>query len=77
MKSKRIIVTMPEQDKLWLENYSRLRRIPVAEAVRRGIERLRREEAPDTYRSLLESTSGLWRQGDGLEYQQRLRDEWS
>jgi hypothetical protein len=77
MKSKRIIVTIPEQDRLWLENYSRVRSIPVAEAVRRGIERLRREETPESYRSLLQSTSGLWKQGDGLEYQQRLREEWS
>jgi hypothetical protein len=77
MKSKRITVTIPEQDKLWLETYSRVRSISVAEAVRRGIDRLRKEESPETYRSLLENTRGLWKQGDGLEYQKRLREEWS
>jgi hypothetical protein len=30
----------------------------------------------DTYDELLLQTRGLWKQGDGLRYQERLRDEW-
>ena len=26
---------------------------------------------------LLQKTSGIWRSGDGLEYQRRLRNDWS
>jgi hypothetical protein len=30
----------------------------------------------DKYDELLLQTRGLWKQGDGLRYQERLRDEW-
>jgi hypothetical protein len=33
-------------------------------------------EANAAQRALLESTRGLWRQGDGLAWQRALRDEW-
>jgi hypothetical protein len=32
---------------------------------------------PETYEDLLLQTSGLWKQEDGLRYQERLRDEWN
>jgi hypothetical protein len=32
---------------------------------------------PETYEALLLKTSGLWKQEDGLRYQERLRDEWN
>jgi hypothetical protein len=31
----------------------------------------------DTYDELLMKTSGLWKQGDGLHYQEKIRDEWN
>ena len=31
----------------------------------------------DTYDELLLKTSGLWKQGDGLRYQEKIRDEWN
>ena len=30
----------------------------------------------DTYDELLAKTSGLWKQSDGLRYQEKMRDEW-
>ncbi|MGB5770558.1 MAG: hypothetical protein WBM32_11925 [Crocosphaera sp.] len=27
--------------------------------------------------TLLDNTKGIWRKGDGLEYQQKMREEWS
>lgn len=30
----------------------------------------------DTFEDALRRTSGLWKQGDGLDYQQRLREQW-
>ena len=27
--------------------------------------------------TLLDNTQGIWTKGDGLEYQQRMREEWS
>lgn len=76
MRSKRMIVTLPEDDRRWLENYSKASGISIAEAVRQGVRRLRNSEEPKTYGSLLRKTSGLWRKGDGLEHQRRLRAEW-
>ena len=31
----------------------------------------------DTYDELLLKTSGLWKQGDGLHYQKKIRNEWN
>jgi hypothetical protein len=31
----------------------------------------------DTYDELLLKTSGLWKHGDGLNYQEKIRDEWN
>ncbi len=27
--------------------------------------------------TLLDNTQGIWKEGDGLEYQQKMREEWS
>jgi len=37
---------------------------------------LREDREKDVYRALVEQTRGTWKQGDGLEYQQRMRAEW-
>jgi hypothetical protein len=29
------------------------------------------------FHALLDNTQGIWTKGDGLEYQQQVRDEWS
>ena len=31
----------------------------------------------DRYDALLLQTRGLWKQGDGLRYQEKIRDEWN
>ena len=77
MKGKRIIITLPEKDKLWLESYSKAKSVSIAEAIRRGIERVKSEEGPSTYRTLVESTQGIWKKGDGLAYQRTIRSEWN
>ena len=47
----------------------------MTELVREAIRRLRRQEEL-SFEELLGRTSGLWRKGDGLSYQRRLRKEW-
>jgi hypothetical protein len=76
MGSKRTIITLPEEDKLWLESYSKAYRISVAEAIRQGIKRLKESMAQNTYNTLVQNTRGVWGKGDGLEYQKRIRAEW-
>ncbi|MDN5870212.1 MAG: hypothetical protein L0H73_05770 [Nitrococcus sp.] len=75
----RTIINLDETDRRWLDRESKATRLPMTELVRRAVKlyRIQQEsrECPDLHRSLAE-TSGIWRHGDGLAYQDRLRDEW-
>ena len=76
MGSRRTIVTVSDEEKLWLENYSRTLGISMAEAIRRGIARLKVQEGKSTYQRIVKDSKGIWRKGNGLEYQKKLRSEW-
>lgn len=76
MGSTRTIITLPESDKHWLEAYSKVHEISVAEAIRQGISVLKNLKTEQTYRQLVMKTGGLWQKGDGLEYQKKIRSEW-
>ena len=47
----------------------------MTEPVRRALQQYREHEEQSVDR-LLSETSGIWKIGDGLEYQQGVRDEW-
>lgn len=47
----------------------------MARLVREAIRRMRQQEDV-SLEELLRQTSGLWRRGDGLAWQRRLRKEW-
>jgi len=76
MGSKRTIITLPQEDKEWLEGYSKAHMVSVAQAIRKGVRKLRETEGLQTYRALVEKTRGVWKQGDGLRYQVKRRSEW-
>ena len=76
MASKRTIITLSEEDKLWLESYSNTHQVSVAEAIRQGIRILKEGKLQETYRVLVQSSKGLWKKGDGLKYQRKIRSEW-
>ncbi|OGP69870.1 MAG: hypothetical protein A2Y80_09745 [Deltaproteobacteria bacterium RBG_13_58_19] len=76
MNSRRIIITIQDDDKLWLEGYSKVHKISVAEAIRQGIGQLKKNQRHQTYQKLVERTCGLWKKGDGLAYQKKMRAEW-
>lgn len=76
MRSKRMIITLSEEDKLWLESYSKAYRISVAEAIRHGIMKLRESMGKKTYQMIVRNTKGIWEKGDGLKYQEDIRSEW-
>ena len=71
--SKRTVITLSEEDKLWLEGYSKAFKISVAEAIRQGISRLKESETQKTYHTLVQNTRGIWEKGDGLTYQKHIR----
>jgi hypothetical protein len=51
----------------------------MSEMVRIAIKRLREEQEKNKppFERLLQQTSGIWKNGDGLRYQEKLRGEWS
>ncbi len=77
MASKRMIITISEEDKMWLESYSSLHRVSVAEAIRQGIRKLKDAELFENYQALVQNTKGFWKKGDGLDYQKKIRSEWN
>lgn len=76
MASQRTIITISDKDKSWLEAYSKSHGISMAEAIRRGISELREKESEDLYKTMVRETQGIWEEGDGLEYQEKIRSEW-
>ncbi len=54
MTTRRIIISLPDADKLWLEGYSKVHKISVAEAIRQGIGELKKSQRQQTYQQLVE-----------------------
>ncbi|MBI3602765.1 MAG: hypothetical protein HY209_07740 [Candidatus Omnitrophica bacterium] len=74
----RTIVTIPEEDKKWADQYSKTHHQSFAETVRLALKKLRRSQKNDTYRAVLQKAYGLWayRKGDAVDYVNKLRSEW-
>jgi hypothetical protein len=70
-----MLISLEENDKLWLEQRAQETGVPMSEVVRRAI-RQAQETEQKPMKELLASTKGLWRHGDGLRYQRRIRKEW-
>lgn len=47
----------------------------MSELVRQAVRRMRRQEEA-SFEKLLDETSGLWKEGDGLDFQRRARAQW-
>lgn len=76
----RTLVNLDTEDKRWLDERARARHVSMAQVVREAVHEYRlREEMANrpTLEQALRETSGVWNAGDGLAWQQRLRDEWS
>jgi len=71
----RMLISLEENDRRWLEQRSREAGVPMSEVVRQAIRRAQ-ESGQTPMKDLLASTKGLWRQGDGLRYQRRIRKDW-
>lgn len=76
MGSKTTIVTLSEEDKLWLESYSKAYNVSVAKAIRLGIKCLKDASREKTYHRLVQNSRGIWKKDDGLQYQEKIRSEW-
>ena len=75
----RILITLDPDDKAWLSGKAKRERTPLTELVRRAVRQYRKHSGPEATEldRVLEETAGLWKKGDGLVYQNRLRREWA
>jgi len=71
----RTIISLENDDKKWLDEESRRSGLPKSAIVRLSIRYLRLDREK-SFQNLLNQTSGTWKEGDGLAYQERLRSEW-
>ena len=74
----RTIISIPEDEKAWLDSYSRRHRISSAEVVRRAIREFRRVKSEKGLAAVLRKTTGTWTslKGDSRDHVEVLREEW-
>jgi len=74
----RMIVSLPEDEKKWLESRSRRLRVSSAELVRRAIQEYRSKESRKSLGTVLRQTAGAWTsvKGDTQDHVDALRKEW-
>lgn len=74
----RTIISIPEDEKKWLESYGRGHGISGAEVVRRSIKEYRQLKAAGSHAGVLQETAGTWTstEGDSREYIDTIRAEW-
>ena len=77
MAGHRTIITISNDEKRWLSDYTKRHGISMAEAVRRGIACLKSSHGKASYQRLLDETKGIWTKENGLKYQEKLRQEWN
>jgi len=74
----RTVVSLEEKDKRWLDERAETEGVPMTEIVRRAVRLLReqsRRQRPGLD-DLLRKTAGIWKLGDGLKYQEKMRRGW-
>jgi hypothetical protein len=76
MPAKRIIITLPDDDRLWLDGYAKVNKISLSEAVCQGVGLLKQGQRQKTYQKLVETTRGIWKKKGGLAFQGEMRTEW-
>ncbi len=74
----RTIISIPVDEKKWLDGFGKRHRISSAEVVRRAIREFRRKEPEKSLAGALRETAGTWTsiEGDSREYIDTMRAEW-
>jgi hypothetical protein len=71
----RTIISLNPQDKAWLDRKARKDGVAMTQVVREAVRRMRQQEEI-SFEQLLNGTAGIWRKGDGLAWQKKLRKQW-
>lgn len=73
----RTVVSLPEDDKRWLDAEAGRKGVSMTEVVRLAVSRLRAEtRRARTFDNLLKTTAGIGTGEDGVALQKKLRKEW-
>jgi hypothetical protein len=75
----RTLISLDPKLKAWLDRQAKRQGIPMAELVRRALERYRAEgdgKERDPKRRALHAVRGTWRGPEPLDYQRSVREEW-
>jgi hypothetical protein len=74
----RMIVSLPERDKKWLEQSGRRQGVSAAEVVRRAVACLRDAEPASQFQGTVRACAGRWKsvRQDSQKYVDDLRKEW-
>ncbi len=74
----RTIISIPEDEKKWLDAYGKRHRISSAEVVRLAVREFRRMKADKSLARVLRETAGTWKsvRGETGEHVDNLRAEW-
>ncbi len=70
------VIAIENDIKEWLDNRAAQEGVPMTEIVRRALRQFQAQER-DQFDAILQKTSGIWQNGDGLAYQEQIRQEWS
>ena len=74
----RTLISLDPEEKAWLDQKARETGRTMTAVVREAVARYRAEDSrrKRPVGTLLTRTSGIWKRGDGLAWQRRLRSEW-
>lgn len=75
----RTVIRLDEEQKAWLDQQAGLRRVSMASLIRQAVSEFRIREqfgSAASFQEALKHTTGIWQTGDGLEHQERIREEW-
>ena len=73
----RTVVSLPEDDKRWLDAEAKREGVSMTEVIRLAVSRLRAEtRRARTFDNLLKTTAGIGTGEDGVSLQKKLRKEW-
>ena len=69
------VISLENDIKAWIDIKAQRDGTSMTRLVEEALRRMKAQEEAD-FAQLLSKSSGIWTAGDGLAYQQELRDEW-
>jgi len=73
---ERLVISLPESQKLWLERHAKKECKSLAQVIRDGLTAIQQNaEQQKQYQRLAKKVQGTWKSGDGLAYQLKIRAE--